>query len=314
MSASDLGDRKIRIDVSRYAPPQYRPRAGETTIAPVLERLSRGEPYGDSEWRDAQPMLPAGPIDAWSASPKFPLSVTGRLAAAVGLLAAVATVSITFLQSKAEQSASVQVAKASKSKASDLRTMVHTVSIRPKTTTVGQTRASTIPNRPAPSPAQLAASLADRAAGVAPQNTKLRAEPALALTSPLKMWAMFPDEPPSRPGHGSVRQPAADHAKETATKHVTRAPHHWAMTAKHVRRHRWRYARYYTRRRRTRTADAKPSPAQQAAPAPSQARPQPIEKTPIQAVLDTLFGNSGDGASDSPSVRAAPAQTGAAFR
>lgn len=325
MSASDIDGRKIRIDVSRYAPPRYRTPAGEASSGPALERLSRGESEDGSERPRAQAVPPVEPIHPQGASPKMPLSMTGRLAVAMALFAGLAVVSTTLLQSKAEHPATTVTTEKAAAKATarklDAPKTVHTVAFRPQAATVGQSQSTAIANRPVPSPAR-PASLADRAAGVAPQHAPPRTATALALTAPLKMWAMFPDEP-SAAADASAKQPAADspttdRAKEAAAKPTHPASRHkaarTAKAAKHVRRHRRHYAKRRTRRRHTRTAAAKPSPAQQAAPAQAQASTQPLKKNPIQAALDKLFGNGGGSASDTASDSAVPVTTGAAFR
>lgn len=312
MSAFDLGDRKTRIDVSRYAPPQYRSPAGSAKGHAVRERLSRGASHGDAMAGPPQ----SEPIHVQGASPRIPLSMTGRLAVAVGLIAGLAVVSVTFLQSKADHTAAVAAAQKADVRPAardlDAPKTVHTVSLRrddADATPAADAQTSNAVEHPAPSTNGLAGSSFDRLATATPAAEKTLREKSLPLSAPLTMWAMFPDESAAAPAPADDIKDVKD-AKDAI-------PHRTATRTKQARRHRRHATRHRVRRRRTRAAAAKPQPAQ---PAQQQASAsQPAKKLPIQAALDKLFGGSGsNGASASghaaPARASAPATTGSAFR
>ncbi len=320
MRTLDLDGTNNRTNVSRYAPPRYRVPAGEATIRPVLERLSRGE--GPDNSKPVEPAPPVGPIHAQTApaSPKFPLSMTGRLAVAMGLIALLITVSVTFFRSAARHSASAAAADTLKTRkktaqtspAVDMPKIVHTVTLRPETTTVGEAGPSTDLSRSSPPPERPEAAIAGRDAAAATQPSPLHAKAALALTAPLQMWAMFPGEPSAAASNAAAAPPKVDNVNEAAPARTASVPRHRTKVTKHVRHHRRRYARHRSKRHQTRSAAAKP---QQAAPAPTEASAaQPIKKMPIQVALDKIFGNSTGSATDAASGAAAPATSGAAFQ
>ena len=88
MSGLGLSDRKVRTDVSPYAPPQFRRPARGASARADVERLSRGE-AGDAAHPAPTQALPEDePIRTPNAvTPlKIPLSITARLAAAMGLV------------------------------------------------------------------------------------------------------------------------------------------------------------------------------------------------------------------------------------
>lgn len=315
MSAMDIDARKNGTGVLQYAPPQYR-TSDEATILPVLERLGRGEPEHASGAAAAEPVPHAEPIRMRGAasSSKFPLSMTGRLAVAMSVIAAVMTVSATFLPSKAQHPVPIKVlkaARATKPQQTVVPQTVHTVPIRQEATAVSGARLSSAAPPPVSPPPQ--ASVADRGSGAWYSDVP-RAEMARSLTAPLQVWAMFPDDgsTAARPaGAPSDAHGGQSDAKGPASKPATAASHRTATATRHVRRHRRHVARHRSHRRyrrRTRAAAARPQrlpPAQQQADAT-----QPIKKMPIQAALDRLFGNTDDGASGA----AAPASAGTAFR
>ncbi len=313
MSASDSDERNNRLDISRYAPPQYRTREG-ATIRPVLERLSRGLSDGDADSTAAQPVPPAEPIHIHDApsSPRFPLSMTARLAAAMSLAAVLAAVSVTFLQSKAEHPAPTAAADTPKpiettGIANEPKT-VNTVTFRRETATEGEVQASADVQQEAPS--QSGASFAERVEAVEARPAPPRVETSLALTAPLKMWAMFPSDP-SADDQGtefaSANAGDGKDAKDAASKQAA-VRHQRAKAANQARRRRT------TRRRRTRTAATKPQQQQPVETAQTEAKSdQPTEKNLLRAAIDAIFGN-GDGNSDSAAASTPPATTGAAFQ
>ena len=316
MRASEFVERKYHRDVSRYAPPQYRVPAGEATIRPILERLSRGISRDDPHSASALSVPTAEPIhgqDAFS-SPKIPLSMTERLAIVMGLAAVLATVSVTFLQSKAEHPASAASADTSRtaetSDIADKPKKVHTVKFRPETTIVAEAQSAPVVNEPAPPPAQSGASVADRIEAVGMKPAQPRPEAERALTAPLATWAMFPAAPASGPWSSATEPPDVTNVKD-APEQAASVPHRQAKATKHVR----HSSRRRARPQQAQSAAAKPQLAKQAAaPAETQANAaQPIKKFPLQAALDAIFGNHGD-SNDSASGGAAPTTRGAAFR
>ncbi|HZD89708.1 MAG TPA: hypothetical protein VE224_06390, partial [Pseudolabrys sp.] len=221
MRLRDFDARKIRIDVSRYAPPQIRGTASGRM--PARERLSRGAPDGaDSNAADAavpgtpHPAALAESIKLSPASPRMPLSMTGRLAVAVSLVAGLTVLSASYLESKAQNhaAAGIALAKASakpvtavaKTRPSDLPRTVHTIAFRRAAATVGEGHTSTIAERTAP--LRQADAAAPRRGAIASPKT----ETAPALSKPLKVWAMFPDKT-SGVWHGAAKPaPAGDTA------------------------------------------------------------------------------------------------------
>ncbi len=313
MRASDFVERKYHLDVSRYAPPQYRVPAGEATIRPILERLSRGISRDDPNSASALSVPPAEPIHVYDACPppKIPLSTTGRLAVAMGLAAVLATVSVTFLQSKAEHPASAASAGTSKtaetSDLADRPKKVHTVTLRPETTMAAEAQSATVAKQPAPPPAQSGASVADRIEAVGMKPAQPRPEAERALTAPLATWAMFPAVPASGPWSAATEPADVNNVKD-APEQAASVPHRQAKATKHVRHN----SRRRARPQQAQSAAAKPQLAKQAAaPAETQTNAaQPIKKFPLQAALDAIFGNS----NDSGSGGAAPTTSEAAFR
>lgn len=314
MSTSDFDGRNDRLDVSRYAPPQYRVPDGQATIRPVLERLSRGEPQDDSNSASAQSVPPVEPIYVQDAPPslKIPLSMTGRLAIAMGLVAVLATVSVTFFKFRAEHPASAASADAGgavkTSGNPDMPKVVRTVAVRPETTTVGEAQASAATTEPASSPARSGASVADRIEAIGMKQVQLRPEAALALTAPLTLWAMFPPAPTSGPGNSLAAPPNVDDVNDAAPEQTAGAPQRKAKVTTPSRHNRRRRART------TQTRSAAARPQQAIAPAQTEANAvQPTKKLPLQAALDAIFGNNAD-SDGGGSGAAAPATTGAAFR
>lgn len=319
MSDSNIDARKDRADVARYAPRHHRAPPDEATILPVLERLSRGQSDGASHARSAEPVPPAEPIRTQHtlSSPRLPLSATGRLAVAFGLVVAVTAVSGAVLRSKAQRPAAAATAKAPKApsakpapakdqakvQSTDMPRTVRTVEIRPQA---------------APAPTTPAENTLSATTG---------AGTAQALPAALKSWAMFPDTAAPVSGFATTDGSKVEDAKTSeptkqseptkrsdTTKEATgkaAVPRHKAKAKRTARRHR---RHYRVRHRRVRTA-VKPQPVQQAQAAPPTTT-EPIEKMPIQAALDSIFGNSGGGGGDvgASGGNSVPMTTGAAFQ
>lgn len=300
MSDSNNTDaRNDRGDVSRYAPRRHRVPGDEATTLPVRERPSRGESGGASQ-AFAQPADPIRVRRILSSS-RLPLSATGRVAVAIGLVAAVTTVSAAMMHSKAERPAATDTAKAppvkkdqAKVQTTELPRPVHTIAIRPQAATAPAAHADT----------------------------------AQALPDALKTWVMYPDPQVAQASASTTTdgsgmedakksEPAKEADKKTEKKEAAQKPAHarHKAKAKHTAR---RHRRHRVRRRHVRTA-AKPQAVQQAqAAAAPPATAEPTKKLPIQAAIDALFGGSGDsgasGGGSAPTTTGAPMTTGAAFQ
>ncbi len=247
----------------------------------------------------------------------MPLSATGRIAVVLGLVVAVTAVSAALLKSKAQHPATTDTAKAPKApsakpaRAKDQAKVQPTVMPRTVRTVEIRPQAATAPTTPAENTLS-----ATTGAGT-----------AQALPAALKSWAMFPDTAAQASGFattdGSKVEDAktsertkqseptkrSDPTKEAAGKAAV--PRHKAKAKRTARRHR---RHYRGRHRRVRTA-VKPQPVQQAQAAPPTTT-EPIEKMPIQAALDSIFGNSGGGGGDvgASGGNSVPMTTGAAFQ
>ena len=292
---------------------RFVPSTTNSTIRPVLERLSRGEGRTPAPRmiRKGGGVTAMPPVD-FEAAAKNSLPIAARLAVAGGLVALMAALGAgIFIFPRTADHASASTSGAAPSAATTLPTPVHTVSIRELDKRGSDLSLSMIDKDPARAPqmAPLVPALAGAAAEVAPSPVPV--QPALASdpsTSPLKLWAMMPADV-SPPGWAPAGQQAMDQAApvdnaagqppETAT------PSHKTATTQHAR-HVVHRQRKWHRRRRVTTA---PPPAQATAQADQpaqadQAQPQPIKKLPLQAAIDRLFSNAGGAGNN-----AAPATT-----
>ncbi len=131
---------------------------------------------------------------------KIPLSMTGRLAAAMGLLTVAAFGLAIFLKPGAAPSAAAPAAPAAPAATAAAATpsadvpsampkKVHTVSIRPERETVGQASSAALSQ---PALAQSDAGTSDDADALPAKPATTGAAGALPVAAPLKMWAMFP--------------------------------------------------------------------------------------------------------------------------
>ena len=323
MSDSNNTDaRNHRADVSRFAPRRHRVSPDDAEMLPLLERLEPGR----IRWRVPCAKTPnpyrrpsrSGARHAPPAGPRLPLSATGRIAVVLGLVVAVTAVSAALLKSKAQHPATTDTAKAPKApsakpaRAKDQAKVQPTVMPRTVRTVEIRPQAATAPTTPAENTLS-----ATTGAGT-----------AQALPAALKSWAMFPDTAAQASGFattdGSKVEDAktsertkqseptkrSDPTKEAAGKAAV--PRHKAKAKRTARRHR---RHYRGRHRRVRTA-VKPQPVQQAQAAPPPTTTEPIEKMPIQAALDSIFGNSGGGGGDvgASGGNSVPMTTGAAFQ
>ena len=311
MSDSSNDARKDRADVSGYAPRHHRATPDETTILPVLERLSRGQSDGASQARSVDPAPAAEPIRERHtlSSPRLPLLATGRLAVAVGLVVAVTAVSAAVMRSRAAHPTATDTAAPgikralakdqAKVPATDMPRPVHTVTIRPQAAEL----------QPTP---------------VEDTQPAAHADTVQPLMAPLKTWAMFPDTATAQASGSAATDGAkvedaknieatkqSEPAKTSEpAKEVVRKPAHVRhkararRTARRTRRH------HRVRRRHVRTA-AKPQPVQQAQGATPT---QPVKKMPIQAAIDSIFSGGGSSSGASGGGNSAPMTTGAAFQ
>lgn len=327
MSASEFDERKDGLDVSRYAPPQYRRPDGRVSIGPVLERLSRGPADGEPPAATAQAVPPAEAIHMPNApsSPRFPLSMTARLAAAMSLAAVLAAVSVAFLPSQAEHPAPVA--------STDARQPMETVGVadkpnpvrpeparaetshadtsRREMATTGEAQASADLRQPAPSLAPSTATVAERIDALATTPASPGVDTARALTASLKMWDVSPSDPSAdgwRSAAALAKTGGGDANDATSQQAALRQQR--AKAANQARRRR------FTRHHRARAVAAKPQQQPQQKPVETAQNPanadQPPKKNLLKAALNAIFG-SGDDSGDTASGSPAPA-TGAAFQ
>jgi hypothetical protein len=293
MSALGLDEVSDPRGVLAYAPRKPRNADDESTIRPVLERLSRSEGRvpGPRLVRKAQVTdLPPPQVEAVARS-AFPM--TARLAVAAGVLALVgAAAAGYFAPPAADHAATAPAPTTTGSAPSALPKPVQTLSIqRP-----ADAQAARLVKDDArmPQPASARAPQAS-AAAQATLATPLRSASSDPSLTPLKAWAALPtdaaDWSASTPAAATTAQATADSAvpAEAAAKPEAKAPVHKTAPAHHTRhaaRHR------VTQHRRHRTARAAPKQAHQSAQAaetqPAQA--QPVKKLPLQAAIDRVFG------------------------
>jgi hypothetical protein len=337
MSALELNEREDLADVLHFAPPRVRHSADESTIRPVLERLSRGEKQGHSDAAAvAQPLAKDAPIvmQAMPRAPKIPFSMAGRLALAMGIVAALAIPAVAFLKPRVEQPTSPAAPAAAPTQISALKKAaaikkVHTISFQPKDPTAPETHAtlkqpassavqqSAPPStRPASPPARREASASGGIATASASPGQPRVQSALALTSPLKLWAEFPGDPASAAwgppvGPSKVNRSKEKSADAVAPEHAARVRnHHRAAAARpvqHHARHARRHRRHYSRRHRARRRAAPTSRTQQTAQAADSqtATTAATKPNPVQAVINAILGkNSGQSRSAEASPQA----------
>jgi hypothetical protein len=317
MSALGHNDRKDLADILHFAPPRARSFADESTIRPVLERLSRGENQDDSITAIAKPLLQDTPIIAQASprAPKIPITMAGRLALAMGLVAALAIPAVAFLRPRAEPPPSSTVPVIPKKPPAIKK--VHTISFQAEKPTGPKLDSDSVPKQstsaveqPAPPPpagpgsaaARQEASASDGAIFASTGPVRSHTEGALALTAPLELWAKFPGGPASAGWRPPVGPSKTNSAEKDAVEHAAPIPHRDRATATRRGRHHARSARrngrHYRRRRSVRRPAAPVSQlAQQTAQAAdSQAATTAATKpNPIQAVINAILGkNSGE--------------------
>ena len=287
MSALGLDDVNDPRGVLAYAPRKSRRDDDESTIRPILERLSRSEGRvpGPRLVRKADVQDVAQPQVETVARSAFPM--TARLAVAAGVLALVGAAAAGYLTPPSAAEHAAQSATTGSAPAA-LPKPVQTVSIqRPADAdTQGSARLikddARMPQVGASTDAALPAPL--RPASNDPSITPLAAWAAVPVQGPgwstpavqpaaIEARAAADDSTPSGPA-------AKPEAKEPA--HKTAKVHH-ARQAVHHR---------ATHQRRHRTAQAASRQAGQSAQADATqaAQAQPVKKLPLQAAIDRIFG------------------------
>lgn len=288
MSTWDLDDRENPASPLYYAPPRHRRFGDEGTIRPVLERLRRGDVRDEAGPGPIRQVLGVEelvlPEDATPV--KDPSSFVGRLAIASVIAAGLAIMAVTLV----ERSGIDYVPTAQpKQVAMELPKKVQTVSFKPDSRIVREPSPSAVaresaPNETPPPAAWQGANVADRSDAVAAQAAEPRAESSVALTSPLKQWAMIPSEtlsPAWNLVNKDAKNVAASQSVDSTPAESASAKHY----VRHARRHRTTW--HHRQRRSAKRAAAAQPPAEQTEQA---ADVQPVKKIPIQAALDSLLG------------------------
>jgi hypothetical protein len=189
MSALNLNERGDPSNVLYYAPRRARTGKDESTILPVLERLRRGEAADRTHTlivRDAPALDPsAAPLVLTSFDP---FALIGRIAVAAGIAGGLGLVAVSLYHPKASDRAPTRTVAVPEAAASALPHKVHTVSfqavkVAAAAPAVAETSAAAVDD---PQPASAGADTADDLAAESVD------EGSLALTAPLKLWAMVP--------------------------------------------------------------------------------------------------------------------------
>lgn len=282
MSALGLDDRRDAGDVTSYAPWRARRSDSESSIRPVLERLSRTEgrePGPRLVGRAVVHHLPPPDVEAVA---KTSVPMVARLTIAAGLLAAVAAGAVVFIPHGAPDAAvpAASVADAIPATAAADLTSETTL---PKAV---QTLAIRKSDEARPAPATGAEDATRTPQATAPAAT---ADPVAA---PLSLWAMMPaDVSSSSPPVQESQAEASASPPPAATKPNAPAPAHKSVIGRHHARHVVHRTRHHVRH--VARAAAASVPAQPAETAPAQT--QPVKKLPLQAAIDRLFGNNNTG-------------------
>lgn len=289
MSALGLDDRKNPGGVLHYAPRRLRAVDDETTIRPVLERLSRGEGRTPTARMIRKGGVAAMPPVDFEAAARNSLPMAARLAVAGGVVALMAALGAgVFIWPRMTGHAAASTTGAAPSAAATtLPTPVHTVSIRQGDDARGDSLLTMIDKNPARAPKMAPIVSADAGAAAAPAQSAAGADPA---ASPLKLWAMMPADT-APPGWTPAGQQAMDQAAPVDKAAAPKAapPPHKTATVRHAR-HVVHHRKWH-RRRRVATA---PVQAEAQAEPPAQTdQPQPIKKLPLQAAIDRIFNNGG---------------------
>ncbi|MGN6572042.1 MAG: hypothetical protein ACTHLO_11570 [Pseudolabrys sp.] len=310
MSALGLDDVNDPRGVLAYAPRKPRRADDESTIRPVLERLSRSEGRvpGPRMVRKADVQDVPTQVDAVARS-AFPM--TARLAVAAGVLALVGAAAAGYLAPSVANHAAPSSTPANTATA--LPKPVQTVSIQRPADADAQPAARTVKDDARmPQPAAAGLSQASAAADTA-LPTPLQSTENDPTAAPLSAWAATPAQAsgwstppaPSAQPAATVAQAAADTPApaEAAPKPDAQEPAHKAAAAHHSR-HVAHHRATHHRRQHTARAQASAQQSDQSAqPAETQPEPQPVKKLPLQAAIDRMFGNSAGTATAQPPQR-----------
>jgi len=286
MSALGLDDdRRIDGDALAYAPRRALRPDDDSSIRPILERLSRSEgrePPGARFVRKAVVHHPLPPEAEAVARTSMP--VLKRLTIAAGLVAVTAAVGVgIFLQRDAMQSvvpAFAPKADAAPDTAPALPKTVQTLTIRKHDEAAADTTVVKTSERVPQGAAETRGVAGASAEAAAPAQSS----PADPAVSPLTLWAMMPADAAS--AWPRAAEPSVDAAppppRDATPAAKTPAPKAAAAPR----------ARHATHRRRQHSRRAAAAPQQPAQETQADAA-QPVKKLPLQAAIDRIFGNSG---------------------
>jgi len=288
MSALGLDDdRRIDGDALAYVPRSAQRSDDDSSIRPILERLSRSEgrePPGARFVRKAVVHHPLSPEAEAMARTSMP--IVKRLTVAAGLVAVTAAVGAgIFLQRDAVRAvvpAFAPKADAAPDTAPDLPKTVQTLTIRKGDKAAADATAVKTSER-VPQGAAETRGLASASADATPAAPPSPADPA---ASPLTLWAMMPADAASAWPRSA--EPSVD-AAPTAPRDATPAAK--TPASKAVAAPRARHATHRRRQHNRRAAAAPQQPAQETQADAAQA----AKKLPLQAAIDRIFGNSGTG-------------------
>jgi hypothetical protein len=282
MSALGLDDRRSAGGARAYAPRRVRRSDDDSTIRPVLERLSRGEgrvPGPRLVRKAIVHHLPPPDVETMAAS-SMPMLV--RLAIAAGVAAAAAAVGAGFvIPHDATHAAAPNTDPAP---IATLPTPVRTLAIR-KGDDSATTPVIVKDAGRAPQGILAARDAAGTSAAAATPSYGISV-PGDPVTAPLELWSMMPSAT-------AAAWPDAAQSATDKTAAVPRDAEPDAATHKvaPVRPARLSHVVHRSRHHRRRAAAA---PAQLTPPPESEpAQPQPVKKLPLQAAIDRLFQNSG---------------------
>lgn len=306
MSALGLDDVDDPRGVTAYAPLRHR-RPDDSSIRPILERLSRGEGRvpGPRLVR-TEPVQELPPADVESVA-RSAVPTAARLAIAGAVLAVVGAAAAGHFALSGEDHAAPASAAAAPS---PLPKPVQTLSIQRSDRADAQPAAQLVKDDARmPQAASDVTSTAGALPQAAPAMPLQATAPADPSASPLSAWAAVraasaatgwsqpaqaADQPP--PQSADAAPPAADqssNADADTTAHKAAPVHHAHHAARHSSHHRRAHA---ARARAAQTEAEQPAAAAETEAAPK----QPVKKLPLQAAIDRLFGNSGSASAAPP--------------
>jgi hypothetical protein len=286
MSALGLDDVDEPRGVLAYAPRRQTRRDDETSIRPVLERLSRTDgPRPGPRLVRQEPVRDLPPQVEMVAKSAFPM--TARLALAAGVLVLVGAAGAGYLTPTAANHAAPQVAAAAPSA---LPKPVQTVAIQRPADVATEPTARIVKDDARveqPAKAAVVAQPKPPAAAADPSTTPLRAWAAMPAATTGSGWTS--DQLVANP----VRSVSADAAAPVETTPPKPAPAEVAhkpapthRTTHHAARHRnWQHRRRHTARAQAAEQNAQPARTEAV-------QTQPVKKLPLQAAIDRLFGAS----------------------